>query len=461
MADSAPGQSMRVAVVGAGHVGLVTAAGLARIGHQVTCIESDAAKMAKLTLTPPALPIYEPGLHELVQETVASGRLSFCNRIRDGMSEAQIVFICVGTPQRASGEANLHFVQEVASEIADDLEGHKVIVEKSTVPVKTGERVRRTVERVLARRGRGDVPFDVVSNPEFLAEGTAVQDFMCPARIVLGVESDRAEELMRELYAPLVERSFDWPDKPAEPAAMIVTHVKNAELIKHVANSFLALKISFINGVANVCERAGADVEEVAYGIGLDPRIGSSFLRAGAGYGGYCFPKDVAAFYSIAKELGYDFELLRCIMDINTGQRQLIIDKVTNALWNLQDKTIGVLGLAFKPNTDDMRGAPALDIIPALQQEGARVRVYDPAAMGVAKEVLTGVDLCAGPLECAESADLLLFLTEWDEFQNLTDDDLTGVHDAMRLPIVVDGRNIFAPSRMQELGFEYYSIGRP
>ena len=367
----------------------------------------------------------------------------------------------MGTPQRASGEANLHFVESVASEIARNLDSHKVIVEKSTVPVKTGEQVRRTVERVLARRGQAEIPFDVVSNPEFLAEGTAVEDFMCPARIVLGVESPRAEELMRQLYGPLVERSFDWPDKPAEPAVLIVTHVKNAELIKHVANSFLALKISFINGVANVCERAGADVEEVAYGIGLDTRIGASFLRAGAGYGGYCFPKDVAAFYSIAKELGYDFELLRCIMDINAEQRQLIISKVSNALWNLQGKTVGVLGLSFKPNTDDMRGAPALDIIPALQQEGARVRAYDPAGMGEAKELLARVDLCASALECAEGADLLLFLTEWDEFQKLSDDDLTRLRDAMRLPIVVDGRNIFAPPRMQQLGFEYYSIGRP
>jgi len=458
---SGGGLDIGVAVVGAGHVGLVTAACFAKVGHRVSCIDNDAAKIEGLKQSPPNVLIHEPGLEELVRETAADGRLRFTDNIPEGIAEATIVFLCVGTPQRVSGEANLYFVEKVAGEIAECLESYKVLVEKSTVPVKTGERVRRTVERVLQRRGKSDIPFDVVSNPEFLAEGTAVRDFMCPHRIVLGVESQQAGETMRRLYQPIAQREFDWPDKPVEPAPIIVTHVKNAELIKHVANSFLSLKISFINAVANVCERAGADVEEVAYGIGLDPRIGPAFLRAGVGYGGYCFPKDVAAFYSIAKELGYDFELLRCVMDVNAGQRKLVIERITNALWNLRDKTIAVLGLSFKPNTDDMRGAPALDIIPALQSEGALIRAYDPAAMTGAKRLLPDVVLCSSPLECADNADLLLLLTEWEEFRDLANDDLLTIRSRMRLPIVVDARNVFSPARMRKMGFEYHSIGRP
>jgi len=425
-------------------VGLVTGSCLAEIGHTVTCVDNDDKKIEILTRG--VLPIYEPGLKEMMSANMAAGRLVFSRSIADGVQCAKIVFICVGTPPTPSGEADLSYVEAVSSKVAYAMNDYTVIVEKSTVPVRTGERVKQTI----IRNNINNVEFDVVSNPEFLREGSAIQDFLKPDRIVVGAERDRAVALMRELYEPIIKgNSADVP--------LIVTDVSSAELIKHASNSFLALKISYINAISQICELSGADVNKVAEGMGYDKRIGKAFLSPGVGFGGSCFPKDVAAFYQISKELGYEFSLLKSVLEINEHQKQVPLRKAKKALWVLKGKTIAVLGLAFKPNTDDIREAPALDCIRALLRENSVVKVYDPQAMEVAREALPGVQFCSNMYDCVQDADAMMVLTEWEEFVNM---DLQRVRGLLKHPIFIDGRNIFSPPHMKELGFEYHCVGR-
>jgi UDPglucose 6-dehydrogenase len=387
-----------------------------------------------------AIPLYEPGLEQLVHGNMKSSRLSFATSVDECVKQSEIIFICVGTPMKPSGEADLSCVENASARIAKAIDNYKVIVDKSTVPVGTGN----WVKRIVKLNNPNNSGFDVISNPEFLREGKAVYDFMHPDRIVLGVESERAAKIMTELYEPL-------------NAPVIVTNIETAELIKHASNAFLTLKISYINAIANVCEKVGADVVKVAEGMGHDRRIGREFLDAGVGYGGYCFPKDLAAFVRIAEEAGYDFELLKAVQKINDAQRELIIKKIRNGLWNLNGKTIGVLGLSYKPNTDDMREAPSIEIIKKLQQEGAGIKAYDPQATENAKAILKDVQYCQSPYEVAEGSDALIIITEWDEFKNL---DLSKVRRLLRQPVIIDGRNLLDPYEMKRLGFIYQGVGR-
>jgi UDPglucose 6-dehydrogenase len=431
-----------ICVVGAGYVGLVTGACLAHIGHRVVVVDSDRSKIDALKAK--RIPIHEPGLDKVVRKSAREGRLHFAYAIPDGMKHqghvAEVVFIAVGTPPRQDGSADLSSIESVAETVARNLMTHTLIVEKSTVPVETGEWILRTVQR-FNRRG---VAFDVASNPEFLREGTAIEDFLHPDRIVLGVASKWAETVLREVYGGI-------------DAPILVTDLKSAEIIKHASNSFLATKISFINAVSAVCEKVGADVEEVARGMGLDKRIGASFLRAGLGYGGFCFPKDLEAFYWISKKHGYDFELLKSVKDINEHQRDWVLRQVEAELWNLEGKLIGVWGLAFKPDTDDMRFAPSIDIIQKLQARGVRVQAYDPVSMAKAKPLLKGVRLAKDPYDAAANADCLVLITEWDDFKKA---DMKKVRRLLRHPILVDGRNAFDPGALAALGFSYRSVGR-
>jgi len=431
-------KSKNVAIVGTGYVGLVTGACLAEIGHRVTCVDSDKKKIQALKKG--VIPIYEPGLPEVVAANRRLRRLSFTGNLEEAMETAEVVFIAVNTPPLPNGEADLSFVEAVARQVARSLRRYMVIVEKSTVPVNTGEKVKQT----LRLHGKKGAAFDVASNPEFLREGTAVRDFLKPDRIVIGVESARAEAFLRELYAPL-------------KAPLLVTDIKSAELIKHASNSFLAMKISYINAVAGLCEKVGADVARVAEGMGFDPRIGAAFLRAGLGYGGSCFPKDVDAFIKMAEAAGQDFALLKAVREINDGQRKWAVERLRKSLWNLRGKTIGVWGLAFKPDTDDLRNAPALDIIRALQREGARVQAYDPVAMAKAKPQFPGVRFARNAEDAARGADALLLATEWKEFKKV---DLARVKSLMRTPVFVDGRNVFDPAALAALGFTHHSVGR-
>ncbi len=429
---------MKIAVVGAGYVGLVSGACFASLGNDVVCVDIDAKKIA--TLKKGAMPIYEPGLEELVKQTVKSKNLSFTTDLAAAVKKSETIFIAVGTPPRANGEADLSYVEGVARTIAKEMNGYKLIVEKSTVPVQTGH----WIEETLRRHAKKDAKFDVASNPEFLREGSAVQDFMNPDRVVLGVETKKAKEILNDLYKPL-------------KAPMVFTDIKSAEIIKHASNSFLATKISFINAISRVCELAKADVEQVALGMGLDRRIGRNFLNAGIGFGGFCFPKDLSAFIRISEKLGYDFELLKAVQDINEEQKKHFVRKVEQAIWNLGGKTIGVLGLAFKANTDDMRFAPSVDIIADLQAQGAKIKTYDPHAMERAKAELKGVQFCADSYSVCKGSDCLVILTEWNEFKEL---DLKKVKKLLHQPVVVDGRNIYDPAKMKELGFRYFSVGR-
>ncbi len=428
----------KVCIIGTGYVGLVTGACLADMKNSVICVDNNAEKIKMLKRG--NVPIYEPGLDEIIKRNVKAKRLLFTTSISAGVRASEVIFIAVSTPPKSDGTADLSFVANVAREVALSMDGYRLIVDKSTVPVKTGEKVAETIKRY----NRKKVAFDVASNPEFLREGSAVSDTMHPDRIVIGVSSKRAAKILNELYAPL-------------KAPVIVTDIKSAEIIKHASNSFLALKISFANAVAQICESSGANVMKVVEGMGLDKRIGRAFLNAGIGYGGSCFPKDVAAFIKISEELGYDFELLRVVEKINMDQRSRFVKKIEDALWVVKDKTVGILGLAFKPNTDDMRSAPSLDIIAALKREGATVKVYDPQSMKVARKLLKGVKFCKDPYEVARDSDALVFVTEWDEFSNLK---LDRIRKLMTHPIVIDGRNIFDPEKMEEKGFVYKSIGR-
>lgn len=428
----------KVCIIGTGYVGLVTGACLADMKNRVVCVDNDIEKVKMLKRG--KVPIYEPGLEEIIARNMAAGRLTFTTSIPEGVRSSEIVFIAVSTPPKADGTADLTAVAMVAREVAEAMDGYRLIVDKSTVPVKTGEKVAETIKRY----NRKNVDFDVASNPEFLREGSAIGDTMIPDRIVIGVSSKRAAKILKELYAPL-------------KAPIIVTDIKSAEIIKHASNSFLALKISFANALGQICELAGANVMQVVEGMGLDKRIGKAFLNAGIGYGGSCFPKDVAAFIKISEELGFDFELLKMVEQINRDQRMRFVKKIEETLWIVKNKTIGVLGLAFKPNTDDMRSAPSLDIIAALQREGATVKAYDPQAMEVSRKMLKGVKFCKGPYEVARGSDALVIVTEWDEFRQLNLDKLRSI---MAHPIIIDGRNIFDPAVMEEKGFIYKSIGR-
>lgn len=428
----------RVGIIGVGYVGLVTGTCLAEVGHDVYGIDSNTEKID--TLKRGEVPIYEPGLGALIEKNMAAGRLEFGTDTAECVRRSDIIFICVNTPPKADGQADLRYVELAARTIAQTMDGYRVIVDKSTVPVRTGEKVSETIRRNVKESG----DFDIVSNPEFLREGSAVEDAMHPNRIVVGVTSERAAKEMRELYKPF-------------GAPIIVTDIKSAEIIKHACNSFLAMKISFINSIAAICELAGANVDEVVEGMRLDERIGGLFLRAGVGYGGSCFPKDVSAFIHIAEGLGYDFGILKAVQQVNTDQRRRFIKKIEETLWVVGGKTIGVLGLAFKPDTDDMRNAPSIDIIGALQKEGASVRAYDPVAIPNARQLLENVTFCDNAYEAAEGADALVIVTEWDEFKEL---DLERVRGLLAQPIVIDGRNLFEPARMEKLGFIYKSIGR-
>jgi UDPglucose 6-dehydrogenase len=429
---------VKLTIIGTGYVGLVTGTCFAEVGHQVVCVDNDETKVK--TLRAGGIPIYEPGLEEMVKKNTAAGRLSFTTSTAEGVDKSDVIFIAVPTPPMADGAVDLSFIEKVAREIAAAMTSYKIVVDKSTVPVKTGDKVAETIKRYCKAR----VEFDVVSNPEFLREGFAVEDLMKPDRIVIGVRSQRPVPAMKEMYGP-----FNAP--------IIVTDINSAELIKHASNSFLALKISYINAISVLCEAAGANVQEVANGMGMDDRIGRRFLNASLGFGGSCFPKDLSAFIKIAEQVGYEFGLLKEVQKINSTQMDRFIKKITDTLWVLKDKTIGVLGLAFKQNTDDIRMSPALDLCQRLQKEGAILRVHDPKAMDKAKAFLKDVTYVDDMNDVAEGCDALVIATEWDEFKKL---DLERARKVLTHPIMFDGRNLFDPAEMERLGFIYKSIGR-
>lgn len=432
---------MKIAIIGTGYVGLVTGACFAEVGHTVLCVDNNAEKVAVLQAG--GIPIYEPGLDELVKSNVAAGRLRFTASTAEGVEKSDVIFIAVPTPPQPDGSVDLSFIEGVAREIAGCLTGYRIIVDKSTVPVKTAEKVAETIRRYAKTK----VEFDVVSNPEFLREGFAVDDLMKPDRIVVGVASQRPVAAMRDLYAP-----FNAP--------IIVTDTNSAELIKHAANSFLALKISYANALSVICEASGANVQEVTRGMGLDARIGTRFLNAGLGFGGSCFPKDLSAFIQISEQLGYDFRLLKEVQRINADQMARFVKKLTETLWVLRDKRIGVLGLAFKQNTDDVRSSPAIDLCQRLLKDGAKLRVYDPQAMEKAKALLPPSDSITYVDDLnavAEGCDALVIATEWPQFTHL---DLPRIRKAMATPIVFDGRNLLDPAEMEQHGFIYKSVGR-
>jgi UDPglucose 6-dehydrogenase len=429
---------MRLTIIGTGYVGLVTGTCFAEVGHQVICVDNDATKVKMLQQG--GIPIYEPRLEDLVKKNTASGRLSFTTSTAEGVEKSDIVFIAVPTPPLDDGSVDLSFIEKVAREIAGAMTAYKIVVDKSTVPVKTGDKVAETIKRYC----KAKVEFDVVSNPEFLREGFAVEDLMNPDRIVIGVRSERPVPALKEVYAPF-------------KAPLIITDINSAELIKHASNSFLALKISYINAISVLCEATGANVQEVANGMGMDDRIGRRFLDASLGFGGSCFPKDLSAFIKIAEQVGYDFGLLKQVQKINSEQMNRFVKKIVDTLWVLKDKKIGVLGLAFKQNTDDVRMSPAIELCQRLQKEGAALTVYDPKAMDKARTVLKDVTFAKDMNSVADDCDALVIATEWEEFKKL---DLDRVRKALTHPIMFDGRNLFDPAEMERLGFIYKSVGR-
>ncbi len=442
---------MDLSIIGSGYVGLVTGACFADVGHNVICVDNDAQKVKQLQAG--EVPIYEPGLEEIIHRNVSARRLRFTGSIEEGVNNSQIVFIAVPTPQQPDGDVDLSFLEKVAREILSFLEkvareiagvltDYRVIVDKSTVPVKTGEKVAESIKRY----NRHGANFDVVSNPEFLREGCAVHDLMHPDRIVIGAQSERAIDLMKKVYEPFM-------------APMLVTDINSAELIKHCANSFLALKISYINAVSAICEASGADVEKVADGIGMDHRIGRDFLNPGIGYGGSCFPKDIAAFITISERLGTPFDLLKEVQRINNAQKERFLKTIRETLWVLREKRIGVWGLTFKPDTDDVRSSVAIELVTHLLREGAHVIVYDPKGMQKARAIkaIADAEFVSSALEAVTDAEALVIATEWNEFANV---DLEIVKEKMTTPIVFDGRNLLDPETMRRLGFHYYSIGR-
>lgn len=431
---------MKLTIIGSGYVGLTTGACFAEAGHHVLCVDNDESKVKSLQAG--EVPIFEPGLEVLVTKNVSARRLSFTTSIEEGVDHGEVLFIAVPTPPQPDGSVDLSFVEKVAREIAQYLSSYRVIVDKSTVPVKTGERVAHTIRR----HAKPGVEFDVVSNPEFLREGSAVLDLMKPDRIVIGGNSDRALALMQKIYEPFV-------------APVLVTDINSAELIKHAANSFLALKISYINALAELCEISGADVLKVAEGIGADKRIGRGFLNAGLGYGGSCFPKDVAAFIAISEQLGQPFDLLKEVQRINNRQVDRFLDAVREALWVLKDKKIAVWGLSFKPNTDDVRSSVAVNLVERLVAEGANVSAYDPKAMEKARELpfASQIRLAESALDAAKDAEVLIIATEWQEFASV---DLATLRSTMHAPLIFDGRNLLDPVAARDFGFQYRGIGR-
>ena len=431
---------MDLAIIGSGYVGLVTGACFADVGHNVICVDNDAQKIKQLQAG--EVPIYEPGLEEIIHRNVSARRLHFTGSIQNGADHSQIIFIAVPTPQQPDGDVDLSFLEKVSREIAGVLTDYRVIVDKSTVPVKTGEKVAESIKRY----NRHGAKFDVVSNPEFLREGCAVADLMRPDRIVIGAQSEHAIDLMKKVYEPFM-------------APILVTDINSAELIKHCANSFLALKISYINAVSAICEASGADIEKVADGIGMDHRIGRDFLNAGIGYGGSCFPKDIAAFITISERLGTPFNLLKEVQRINNAQKERFLKTIRETLWVLREKRIAVWGLTFKPDTDDVRSSVAIELVTNLLREGAHVVAYDPKGMQKARAIkaIADAEFASSALEAVSNAEALVIATEWSEFDNV---DLTVVKEKMRTPIVFDGRNLLDPKTMKRLGFHYHAIGR-
>ena len=431
---------MDISIIGSGYVGLVTGACFADVGHHVICVDNDSEKVKQLKAG--EIPIYEPGLEEIVHRNVSAQRLHFTGNIQEAVERSQIIFIAVPTPPLPDGDVDLSFVEKVAREIAGVLTDYRVIVDKSTVPVKTGEKVAESIKRY----NRHGAKFDVVSNPEFLREGCAVADLMHPDRIVIGSQSEHAIDLMKKVYEPFM-------------APMLVTDISSAELIKHCANSFLALKISYINAVSAICEASGADVEKVADGIGMDHRIGRDFLSAGIGYGGSCFPKDIAAFIAISEQLGTPFALLKEVQRINEGQKTRFLKSIRETLWVLREKRIAVWGLTFKPDTDDIRSSVAIEVVEQLLREGAHVVAYDPKGMHKARGIkaIADAEFASSALEAVTDAEALIIATDWKEFANV---DLTVLKEKMRTPIIFDGRNLMDPETMRQFGFHYYSIGR-
>jgi UDPglucose 6-dehydrogenase len=429
---------VNISLIGTGYVGLVTGTCFAEVGHQVICVDCDANKIKMLQAG--GIPIYEPGLEELVKKNAAAGRLRFTTSTKEGVDNSEVIFIAVPTPPQPDGSVDLSFIEGVARDIAAAMTSYKIVVDKSTVPVRTGEKVGETIKRYC----KAKVDFDVVSNPEFLREGFAVEDFLKPDRVVVGVQSQRPVPALKEIYEPY-------------RAPILVTDIASAELIKHAANSFLALKISYINAVSVICEASGANIQEVANGIGMDVRIGRRFLDASLGFGGSCFPKDLSAFIKIAEELGYDFALLKEVQRINALQMDRFVRKITDTLWVLKDKKIGVLGLAFKQNTDDVRMSPAIELCQRLQKQGVQLRVHDPKAMDKAKAVLKDVAYVDEMNALADGCDALVVATEWPEFKHV---DLERARKVMTHPILFDGRNLFDPQEVERLGFIYKSIGR-
>jgi len=430
---------MKLSIMGAGYVGLVTGACFADLGIEVICADNDEEKIKLLNSG--KIPIYEPGLEEIVKKNSSNGRLTFTSDIKEAVKASEVIFICVGTPPREDGSADLTAIEKVSRVIAENMDSYKLVVEKSTVPVETGEWVKKTINAFKKK----DCEFDAASNPEFLREGSAIKDFMNPDRVVIGVESERAEKILRELYGPLDTK-------------IVVTDIKGAEIIKHASNSFLATKISFINALSNICEKTGADINAVAEGIGFDSRINKHFLKAGIGFGGSCFPKDLKAFIHISESLGYPFDMLKEVDKINEKQKELAFQKITKMLWNLPGKTVAVWGIAFKPDTDDIRSAPSIDIMNRLIEGGAKIRAFDPAAMEKAKEELGDkIVYCDDIYEAAEGADCVILMTEWNEFKEV---DWDRIKKTMTQPAILDGRNIYDPKKLKDMGFKYMGIGR-
>jgi UDPglucose 6-dehydrogenase len=432
---------VHIGIIGTGYVGLVTGACFAEFGVFVTCADKDKEKIKSLRKG--KVPFYEPGLEDLVQRNIKQGRLKFTSKIQDAISDSLVIFVAVGTPPKADGSADLSYIEEAAKEIAQCMDSYKVMVTKSTVPVGTGKRIRD----IIAKHHKENLKFDIVSNPEFLREGAAIEDFMRPNRVVIGSESQQAVAIMKDLYKPLY--LIETP--------VVVTNVETAELIKYASNSFLATKISFINEIANLCEKVGADVNVVAKAMGLDHRIGPKFLHAGLGFGGSCFPKDIKALLKIAREHDTELNIVRTAVLANENQRKIAFNKIKAAIGNLKGKTIAVLGLSFKPNTDDLREAPSLFLIEKLLKGAAKVRAYDPVSMNNAKSLLKGVNYSKDPYDAAKGADALIIVTEWNEFRNL---DLKTIKQLLKQPFFFDFRNVYEPSKMKSLGFNYFSIGR-
>jgi len=449
---------VKLAVIGCGYVGLVSGSCLAEAGHDVVATDNDASRIA--TLQAGKIPIYEPNLDKVLGIVIREGRLRFTADCAEAVRGADIIFICVGTPPKESGEADLSAIDNVARLIAKESRSPKLVIEKSTVPAQTGEQLKRALQVYTRDAGAS---FRVASNPEFLREGSAVEDFFHPDRIVIGVEDKESEQQLREVYRPLLEGKFRCPVHqsncpPAATPEFVVTTIASAELIKHASNSFLALKISYANVLADLCERLGGNVDEVTRAVGLDPRIGGQFLKAGLGFGGFCLPKDVQAFIKLADRAGIDFGLLKETERVNKQRVDQLLDKVKKALWVMKEKQVAVLGIAFKPNTDDIRLAPAVEVIRRLIAEGAVVRATDPEAMTRARAVLPEVHYSADPYEIARGADALLLLTEWEQYRRL---DWKQIRVEMARPLVIDARNMLRPAEMKALGFEYVSFGRP